>query len=38
MWTVATQSIAPLAVALLIGIVTAWWRSRGRAAGGDRSA
>ena len=36
MWTVATNSIAPLAAALLIGILAAWWRSRGR--GGGRSA
>lgn len=37
MWTVATHSIAPLVAALLVGIVTAWWRARGRA-GGDRGA
>ena len=35
MWTVANHSIAPLAAALLIGIIVAWWRSRGRS-GGNR--
>ena len=34
MWTVANHSIALLVAALAIGILTAWWRSRGRAGGG----
>jgi hypothetical protein len=29
MWTLATESLVPLAAALGIGLVAAWWRARG---------